>query len=306
MKTMFHGDARVTKKVWRAFQLALARYSHRPDVTGVDIGYKWKGGKRKSEIVIRIHLREKFQPAHVTRRERIPLTINGVRTDVIQATYADSACFDPVRATARDPFQPGLSIGRQGGATGTVGLIVTYDVKVKKAILSCRHILAGGNSPQPGDAILQPGPDDGGRAANRVATLERVDVPTDSAIALLTDERPHTLEQFGSGVVVSGTRFPKMGNVLEKSSRTTGVQHGLIDGIGVYEGLKFSFHLVPEDDAAECRISEPGDSGAVWYDPVTRQAVGLHAKGEPSGSNLQDYAIATSVKKIALLLNITV
>jgi len=37
-----------------------------------------------------------------------------------------------------------------------------------------------------------------------------------------------------------------------------------------------------------------------------REAVGLHAKGEPSGSNLQDYAIATSVKKIETLLNIQV
>jgi hypothetical protein len=306
MKELFRDEKRVTPKVWNAYQMALARFGQRPDVTGVDIGFKYRRGKRLAQVVIRIHVREKFLKSHLAKREKIPLTIGGVPTDVIQATYVDAACFDPARAAVVNPLQPGVSVGRAGGGTGTIGLIVTDKVGGKKAILSCRHILASGSSPRPGDPILQPGPGDGGKAADQVATLERVHTPTDSGIALLTLQRPHVPAQFGSGVTVVGTRYPQLGDVLEKSSRTTGVQRGLVDGIGVFEGLKFSFHLVPEVPDGECQISEPGDSGAVWYDPVTLQAVGLHAKGEPSGSNLQDYAIATSVKKIEGLLNIKV
>src|SRR5882672_1792011 len=99
MKTMFAGDKRVMKRVWRAYQLALARYSQRPDVTGVDIGLKRRRGKATSAIAIRIHVREKFGKPHLENWEAIPKAINGVPTDVIQATYLDSACYDPIRAT---------------------------------------------------------------------------------------------------------------------------------------------------------------------------------------------------------------
>ncbi|HEU4365579.1 MAG TPA: hypothetical protein VFT13_08970 [Candidatus Krumholzibacteria bacterium] len=306
MKEIFEGDKRVTKKVLKAYDMALARFAQRPDVTGVDVGFKYCGGRRLARVVIRIHVREKFLKAHLSKRERIPATINGVATDVIQATYVDAACFEPARATALDPFQPGVSIGRADGGTGTIGLIVIDNVTGDESILSCRHILAAGSSPRPGDPILQPGPADGGTAANQVAALTRVDTPTDSAIARLTKQRAHTPAQFGSGVTVSGSRYPRLGDVLEKSSRTTGVQRGVVDGIGAFEGLKFSFHIVPAGAEGACQISEPGDSGSVWYDPGTKKAVGLHAKGEPSGSGLQDYAIATSAKKIAVLLNIKV
>src|SRR5712692_5831152 len=53
-------------------------------VTGVDVGYKYVGGKRTDEISVRVLVREKKD---VPADERIPETIQGIKTDVIQRTF---------------------------------------------------------------------------------------------------------------------------------------------------------------------------------------------------------------------------
>ena len=52
---------------------------------GVDVGYRYVGGEKTDEIVIRVHVAEKKD---VSPDQKIPETINGVKTDVLQNRVA--------------------------------------------------------------------------------------------------------------------------------------------------------------------------------------------------------------------------
>jgi hypothetical protein len=45
------------KKIEDAYQEALGRFGHRPDVTGIDIGYKYKNGERRETLAVRLHVK---------------------------------------------------------------------------------------------------------------------------------------------------------------------------------------------------------------------------------------------------------
>lgn len=300
-------DKRVTKKVEKAFHMALARYAQRPEVTGIDIGFRRRRNKVTGTIAIRIHVREKMTKAKLGSWEIFPRMINGVPVDIIQGVYEDACAFDPNRAQARDPIQPGISIGPAGGPTGTLGAFVTDNTNGGDCILSCFHVLMGGPSPKPDDPVLQQSPEDGGRAANSMALLERFNRETDSAIANVSTDRAVDQTQFGTNIIVSGTRVPSLGETLEKSGRSSGVTQALVEARGNYGNLKHAIALTPlYPGDPDQEVSAPGDSGALWYDPATGVGVGLHCKGEASGSNIQEVAIATELVWVEHLLNITV
>src|SRR3954468_3073243 len=56
-----------------------------PGVTGVDVGYKYVDGKPTEEIAIRVMVEKKKKT--VPAKEKVPETIDGVKTDVIERTY---------------------------------------------------------------------------------------------------------------------------------------------------------------------------------------------------------------------------
>jgi hypothetical protein len=88
----------------------------------------------------------------------VPETINGIPTDVEETGH--------IRAmqSGTDKYRPapgGVSIGHRNITAGTLGCLVKKNGEI--FILSNNHVLANSNDAQPGDAILQPGPHDGGR-----------------------------------------------------------------------------------------------------------------------------------------------
>ena len=56
-----------------------------PGVTGVDVGYKYVGGKPTDEVAIRVMVEKKKKS--VPEKEKVPETVDGVKTDVIERTY---------------------------------------------------------------------------------------------------------------------------------------------------------------------------------------------------------------------------
>ena len=81
----------------------------RPGLTGMDIGYKYVGGKKTDDLVIRVFVENKKD---VPEEEKIPQTIQGIKTDVIQRTFvlhplcvraadievkADTNTYDPLK-----------------------------------------------------------------------------------------------------------------------------------------------------------------------------------------------------------------
>lgn len=149
----------------RVFQNSLLA---KPNVVGVGVGLKNLSGEPSVVVLVE----QKLPVAALSTADMVPKQLDGVRTDVLEVGY--------IRAyqSPRDRFRPeipsGVSIGHYKITAGTLGTIVTDKTTGEKLILSNNHVLANSNNALVGDAILQPGPTDGGQnPADMIARLER-------------------------------------------------------------------------------------------------------------------------------------
>lgn len=139
----------------------------RANVVATGIGYKVSDGVRTGEIGIVCSVTEKVPTSALAASDLIPDRLGGFATDVVAT--------GPFRALALPterwrPAPGGVSIGHSAITAGTLGCLVRRGDAV--FILSNNHVLADCNAAAAGDAILQPGPIDGGTPADRIATLE--------------------------------------------------------------------------------------------------------------------------------------
>lgn len=214
------------KQLDGAYGKALTSYAHRENVTGVDIGYRYKDGQRTDELAIRVHVKEKLPETALEAAQVFPKEIDEVPVDVIQAVYSLSkeTMLEPVsgRKSRVDLLQPGVSISHPRVTAGTFGLLV-YDRRTgQPCILSNWHVLAGSSEAQPGDPIIQPGQADGGRTSrDTIARLERMLLGQDgdAAIALLNGRRTFRREQWETGEVIERSRKPQVGEIAELDGR---------------------------------------------------------------------------------------
>lgn len=199
------------------------------------------------------------------------------------------------------PLVPGLSVAHPDVTAGTLGGFVRRAGTDGLLVLSNNHVLADSDAATEGDPVLQPGPADGGTAADRVGTLTafRPFVATgnlvDAAVAALDD-----------GVDADPTGYPGgalLGQVLpadavdpdeavEKVGRTTGHTAGRItavevDGVGVQydEGIVYTFDDQIEVEGLSGSFSEGGDSGSVIWRSSDRAPVGLLFAGSSTGGS---------------------
>ena len=137
------------------------------NVVACGVGHKEVGGVRTDELCVIASVVAKVPRAQLAPDDLIPHTLEGIRTDV-QETGLLRALQDH---TGRwRPAPGGVSIGHFGITAGTLGCLVSKGGQIY--ILSNNHVLANSNDAQPGDAILQPGPHDGGTAEDQIGTLE--------------------------------------------------------------------------------------------------------------------------------------
>ncbi|MGD9416858.1 MAG: hypothetical protein PVJ18_18020, partial [Desulfobacterales bacterium] len=130
----------------------------RANVVATGVGYKETGGAKTDRLCIVCSVKEKVPPARLPEQEMVPTAVDSTPTDVIQ-TGVIRALQAPT-----DRFRPapgGVSVGHVDITAGTLGCWVTKSGQ--KVILSNNHVLANSNAAEIGDAILQPGPFDGGR-----------------------------------------------------------------------------------------------------------------------------------------------
>lgn len=142
-----------------------------PNVVGVGVGYKTVGQIKTDEVSIVVMVQRKLPKAALQPDAIIPRQVAGVDVDVIQVgeIRAQASRTDRVR-----PAPGGVSIGHYKITAGTLGCVVRDRSTNVRLILSNNHVLANSNDASPGDAILQPGPVDGGSpASDTIATLER-------------------------------------------------------------------------------------------------------------------------------------
>ncbi len=304
-----------------ALKLANRKFGHRKNVTGIDIGYKWEGDERTKERCVRVHVQEKKDKSVLEAAEVFPSDINGVTLDIIEGYYKINEAIAQLPATSKFPvLAGGISVGHPDITAGTLGCFVIDKQNNKPAILSNWHVLSGATG-RTGDNILQPGKADGGNEAHDiVANLSRsiLDADGDAAIAHLKGARPWIPIINETHIHLNGVRDSVLDEVLTKSGRTTGVTQARVDGEGVYFvnyqtqpgvferiGIRgFKLVSVQPDNPNNHELSSGGDSGSVWYNANSGEAVGLHFAGEIDTNPRAEHAIACNMEAVMQRLNI--
>jgi hypothetical protein len=200
------------------------------------------------------------------------------------------------------PLRIGGSVGHFAITAGTLGGFVTRRRDGAVLILSNNHVLANENRAALGDAILQPGPFDGGkRPADRVGDLTgfvrllrtRVNL-VDAAVAEVRAGIAHDHARLtgigrlaGLGPAVLDDSAP-----VAKVGRTTGVTRGRVtafelDNVVVaYDGGNLRFDdQIEIEGAGDRAFSDGGDSGSLIVDADRLAVALLFAGGDQGGSN---------------------
>ena len=138
------------------------------NVVGVGLGYKFSQGASTGELGLVVSVTHKVDASALAAKDLVPRALDGVKTDVVELGVLRA-----LQTSPRDPWRPvvppGVSVGHYRISAGTFGCLVRKGTET--FILSNNHVLADVNEGQAGDAILQPGPADGGTANDRIATL---------------------------------------------------------------------------------------------------------------------------------------
>jgi len=138
------------------------------NVVGVGLGYKISEGVNTGELSLVISVTRKAAPSALAAADMVPKILDGIKTDVVETGVLRAFDLGP-RDRWRPVVPPGVTIGHHRITAGTFGCLVRRGEE--RFVLSNNHVLADVNNGQPGDAILQPGPSDGGTADDRFATL---------------------------------------------------------------------------------------------------------------------------------------
>jgi hypothetical protein len=286
------------------------------NVRAVDYGPAFEKGRPTGRPSIRFHMTRKVALSKLPKDQRLPATIEGIEVDVVAAGYSAHDGGSPRAPQA--VLHPGVSIGnRKVGTTGTLGTFVRDLSTGRPSLLSNWHVLCGGPEAAPNDEIAQPGPNDmpDGRTVGLLVRWLRLGEHYDAALAQLSEGVQADDTLFGTTVRPAGTAAPSLGMRLVKSGATSGITHGVIDGLGGSYAIDYTgfgdgpqwmegFRIVPDPEAPAANISLAGDSGSLWVDAATGAAVGLHFGGEEDGSPLNEYALAHPIADIFSRLNV--
>ena len=304
----------------RAKERTEAELLKRPGVTGVDIGFKEVNGEKTNTVAIRVLVEKKRD---VAAKDRIPETIDGYPTDVIERKFelqVVSTPFDSIALEADTgrytPLKGGVSLGPTrvvGGFVfvGTLGAIVKDNATGNPMMLSNFHVLCIDSTFHTGDQQAQPGLVDGGHApADVVGSLQRQSLggSVDCAVADIAPGRGTTCEIMDIGAV-TGTATATLGQSVRKRGRTTGLTYGTIDSVnlsvnidyGPGLGVKTLTHQIgiKPDVAHNAKFGDHGDSGSVVVNDKV-EVLGLHFAGDPTG-----YAIANPIADVLSALDVS-
>jgi hypothetical protein len=198
------------------------------------------------------------------------------------------------------PLLIGATIGHHRITAGTLGGFVVLRKGGQVRALSNNHVLADEDRGKKGDAILQPGAYDGGRATrDRIGSLDqavklkprgtnRVDAAL-CAVAAGIGYNPRTLRGVGTLEGMAKAPIEEMG-MVEKLGRTTGHTRGRVtafelDNVVVaYDtgNLRFDDQIEIEG-ADDGSFSQGGDSGSLVFASEDHGAVGLLFAGSDQG-----------------------
>ncbi len=295
-------------KIIQIKKAAEADLLQRPGVTGVDVGYKYVGGQKTDEIVIRVHVAEKKD---VSSDEKIPDSVHGVKTDVLENRFVPASDTD-----SHDPILGGISIGPfrllDGGSVyGTLGAIVIDQNSQARMLLSNYHVLCVNEGWKDQIShwknIVQPEMQPNFFKPREIAKIEKgiLNKEMDAAVARLQNvDYVCEIQDIGP---ITGTADPLIDMAVRKRGRTTGLTYGTITGLewkgpldyghGVGKQTLEDQILIYRDEKRSARFGDEGDSGSVVVNE-NGQVIGLLiATSETTG-------VATPIKVVLDGLNV--
>lgn len=84
---MLGRDSRFLTRARDARDKLVDRFIHHPDVSNIDIGFPPQGEKSAEEIVLRIHVRERWTKAGPEKRVAFPKEVDGIPVIVMLGEY---------------------------------------------------------------------------------------------------------------------------------------------------------------------------------------------------------------------------
>jgi hypothetical protein len=296
---------------------------HRPGVTAVDVGYKYVKGRRTDKVAIRVFVEKKKK--NVSKKEKIPETIDGVKTDVIERKYELQQFKNRKKLldvellvdTGRyRPLKGGMGLGPCRVVNGyvyvgTLGAIVKDNATGNPFCLSNFHVMCIDNGWQAGDQMCQPGRVDGGSCpADVIGTLQRavLDASVDGAVCNINSGIGYGCRVLDIGSV-TGTAAAVLGSAVRKRGRTTALTYGFVDGLAGSVKIDYGDGIgiktltgqitIGPDTAQNPLFSDHGDSGSVIMD-ANRKVVGLLFAGSSDG-----HTVANPIAAVLSALNIS-
>lgn len=308
----------------------------KPNVIGLDIGLRIKGGKITKEKVVKVYVVKKIEKKFLSKNDMIPsvLEIEGkkVPVDVEEGKIDRPHIFD-LRVR---PLIGGPSISPHNRwYSGTLGVCVTLN-DGNTYMLSNNHVLADSNQLAIGTSIIQPSRPDGGHSVNDIVGSLSDFVPLDFGTTTIkiwgmTFTLRNTNHVDAAIAMVNGAfngankeihwvGYPKymhdtswnifkrislLGRRVCKMGRTTHYTLGTIISVsydtwvGPYStGQNAWFEDQIRILGLHGRFSAPGDSGSLVVDAITKEPIGLLFSG---GGN---YTNANPLDRVISELNI--
>jgi hypothetical protein len=247
----------------------------------------------------------------------LPASMSGFPVEIIQVPGFVQASSEGFRTYRYRPVVGGVSAAHASVTAGTVGAVVVDRVSGMKLLLSNNHVFANTDSvnrhmANEGDAVLQPGPIDGGDTSDAVATLYRW-VPfvddklnlVDAALALPMDQNdvsPYVLDNEHNELFqIRGIKSVSSPITVKKYGRTTGTNRGkVVDwdfsvAIDYEDGKTRNF---TDQILLEMEI-QGGDSGSILFDE-NNYAVGLICAGGMDISG-KWFGVANKIRNVLIM-----
>ena len=284
------------RQALRAYKAAVKTYARLPWVTGVGIGIKETRGQLNASAgpVIVFYVTKKLK--RVPKQKRIPREILGVPTDVVQGNFVSNAPPPPPTVPRPQPpslpLRPGASVARSNGSAESVGGIA-QDAAGVRYMLTAEHVFIEKENLAAGSPMVHPGPLDLLTQMVVVARYHKKHKTMDAGIAKIDAGVASNNNALLSNVTILPPTAALAAGTLEKSGRTTDITQGVVRMIGQF-GLSATVIFIKPPDNFTGTIADHGDSGAIWYDADTFEAVGLHRGSDPTSGD----AVATPVGNI--------
>lgn len=230
-------DAAMKAKV--AYEAALLA---KQNVVGVGVGPK--NGEGDMSVVVLVSKKEALSA--LDDDAKIPATVGGVKTDVFEVGEVTDMS-KGVHTAKKRPVYGGLSAIHKDGSACTLGAVVYKDGQAYALQnVHCAHPHWKGA--KLGDSIIQPSPNDGGRKRDVIGvSAEALELVLDgkyenvfdtALVKLSVDATEFAMENMGNIVPIPAE--VKVGDVVMKSGRTTGVQKSKVLAVGVTVSVTYS------------------------------------------------------------------